>query len=320
MNTPIKLGAYALGLVVVFGGTFAVGGLVGPQGTTAKAPGAHATHGGTEQAARTASVPGGLQVSQDGYTLVPETTTVTPAERADFRFTVTGPDGKPVTRYTKLHGKWLHLIVARRDMSGFQHVHPSLGADGVWSVPLELPDPGVYRFFTDVQPEGVKEQLTLGTDITAPGDYQPEPLPAAAPVATVGDYAVRLEGALTPGRSSRLKLTVEKDGRPVTDIQPYLEAYGHLVALREGDLAYLHVHPDGEPGDGRTRPGPGITFFAEVPSTGTYRLYLDFKHGDKVRTAEFTVRTAGAAAAPEQPSGEASEGAGGGEGHGDHTH
>ncbi len=60
-----------------------------------------------------------------------------------------------------------------------------------------------------------------------------------------------------------------------------------------GDLAYLHVHPDGEPGDGATKPGPAITFFAEVPSAGSYRLYLDFKHGGVVRTAEFTVATDG---------------------------
>jgi hypothetical protein len=80
---------------------------------------------------------------------------------------------------------------------------------------------------------------------------------------------------------------------PVTDLQPYLAAYGHLVVLRQGDLAYLHVHPDGEPGDGRTKAGPNIVFYAEVPSAGTYRLYLDFKHGDVVRTAEFTVVAGG---------------------------
>jgi hypothetical protein len=61
------------------------------------------------------------------------------------------------------------------------------------------------------------------------------------------------------------------------------------VALRSGDLAYLHVHPDGEPGDGATKPGPGVSFTATAPSEGTYRLFLDFKHKGKVRTADFTV-------------------------------
>ena len=86
----------------------------------------------------------------------------------------------------------------------------------------------------------------------------------------------------------------------MTDLQPYLEAYGHLVALRDRDLAYLHVHPAGTPGDGQTKPGPAITFYANVPSAGNYRLFLDFRHGDQVRTAAFTV-TAGAAARSPEP-------------------
>ncbi|MGH3747674.1 MAG: hypothetical protein ACRDT8_09770, partial [Micromonosporaceae bacterium] len=52
-------------------------------------------------------------------------------------------------------------------------------------------------------------------------------------------------------------------------------------------------HPDGTPGDGATKPGPKITFYAEVPSAGTYRLYLDFQHRGVVRTAEFTVVASG---------------------------
>ncbi|MDG9427141.1 hypothetical protein OLF90_10715, partial [Streptococcus pneumoniae] len=66
-------------------------------------------------------------------------------------------------------------------------------------------------------------------------------------------------------------------------------AYGHLVALRTSDLAYLHVHPDGYPGDGVTPAGPAITFYANMPSAEDYRLFLDFKHGGVVRTAEFTL-------------------------------
>ena len=73
------------------------------------------------------------------------------------------------------------------------------------------------------------------------------------------------------------------------------------MALRQGDLAYLHVHPDGTPGDGRTRPGPAVTFPAEVPSAGSYRLYLDFRHGGAVHTAEFTVVAGDARRAGDRP-------------------
>jgi hypothetical protein len=96
-----------------------------------------------------------------------------------------------------------------------------------------------------------------------------------------------------------LTLTVTRNGTSVTDLEPYLGAYGHLVALRSGDLAYLHVHPEGTPGDGETDPGPEVVFYTEVPSAGRYHLYLDFKHQGVVRTAAFTVTGTGRA-----PSGE----------------
>ncbi|NDU77675.1 hypothetical protein GWI34_34450 [Actinomadura sp. DSM 109109] len=305
MNSATRLGAYAMGLAVVFGGAAGVGKIVGPVGGSAETVshknGGHGAGGhGAEGGESTAShAPGGLQVSEDGYTLAPQRTVLGAGKKTDFRFTINGPDGRPVTGFKPLHGKRLHLIVARRDLSGFQHLHPTQTKDGVWTVPLTLAKPGVYRFFTDIQPDGAKRQLTLGTDVFVPGDLRPAPLPAPEQVAKVDGYEVKLTGGLTPGKSTELTLSVSKDGKPVTDLEPYLEAYGHLVALRQGDLAYLHVHPDGEPGDGETAPGPGITFFAEAPSPGAYRLYLDFKHDGEVRTAEFTVH-AGSVPAQEQ--------------------
>ena len=292
MNTPARLGAFGLGLAVVFTAALGLGRAVGPDPAPAAT---HAQHGNTDdQAAVEQQVPAGLQVSQDGYRLLPLTGELSTGDPQPFQFRVLGPDGAPLTSYTTSHDKDLHLIVVRRDLSGFQHLHPSLTGDGTWSLPLAVASPGQYRVFADFQPAG-HDGLTLGTDIPAPGDYQPRPLPSAESTTSVDGYTVTLAGTLQPGASSRLTLSVSKDGKPVTDLQPYLGAYGHLVALRDGDLAYLHVHPDGTPSDGRTAAGPGITFHADVPSAGAYRLYLDFQHAGKVRTAEFTA-VAGAAA------------------------
>ncbi|MFU8870889.1 hypothetical protein [Micromonospora sp. SL4-19] len=294
MNTATKLSGFALGLVAVFGAAYGVGHLAGP--VTPAAETRHDTtepgHGeGGHPPAATGHLPGGLLVSDRGYTLQPVA-----APTGQFAFRITGPDGRPVTRYDVAHDKRMHLIVARRDLSGFRHVHPELGADGTWRVASPLTGPGVWRAFADFTPTG-GEPLTLGVDVTVPGALAERPLPAPATSTTVDGFTVTLTGAPQPGRTSQLTLTVSRDGRPVTDLQPYLGAYGHLVALRQGDLAYLHVHPEGAPGDGRTPAGPAVTFSAEVPSAGTYRLFLDFRHGDAVHTAEFTV-VAGDQAAP----------------------
>jgi hypothetical protein len=293
MNAAVKLSAYGVALALVAGGAWAIGTAVGPfEQTASGAEGAgHGdTHSGTVAETAQTDLPAGLASSRGGYTLTPTNTTLTPGANS-FSFHITGPDHKPVTRFDVEHEKRMHLIVVRRDTAGFQHIHPTMSEDGTWTVPLTVTQPGSYRAFADFTPAG-SDGTTLGVDLAVPGDFQPAEYHQSR-VATVDGFDVKLDGDLVPGETSKVTLTVSKDGRPVTDLQPYLGAYGHLVALRGGDLAYLHVHPDGEPGDGRTKPGPTVTFYAEVPSAGHYRLFLDFQHDNTVRTAEFTVDTQG---------------------------
>ena len=295
MNTPTRLGAYTLGLVAVFGAAAGIGSAVGPVGPAATThdTGSHAESPADTTAQQTSAgpgtrLPGGLQISQEGYALdVARELPAGPATPVTFR--VLGPDGRPVTAYDTAHDEDLHLIAVRRDLTGYQHVHPDLAADGTWSVPLDL-TAGTWRLFTDFDPAGDDAALVLGADVAVAGDHTPQPLPQPSTTAEVDGYTVTLDGQLVPGQESELTLSVSRDGQPVTDLQPHLAAYGHLVALRDGDLAYLHVHPAGQPGDGTTAPGPDITFYATAPSAGAYRLFLDFRHGDVVRTAEFTVR------------------------------
>ena len=297
MSTTTRLALFAAGLAAVFGISLGAGSLVGTVGPAAAAeeepmpghasPAGDEAHGGAQHdAAAPADVPKGLQTAQDGYTLALEQPALPAGPATEVVFSVLGPDGRPLTSYRASHDEDLHLIAVRRDLTGFQHVHPELGGDGTWRTTLAL-TPGEWRVFADFVPAG-GEGLTLGTDLSVAGSYSPEPLPAPSRTAEVDGYTVTLDGDLVAGEMSELTLRIAKDGRPVTDLQPYLAAYGHLVVLRDGDLAYLHVHPTGEPGDGRTEPGPEVRFATTAPSPGTYRLFLDFRHGDVVRTAEFT--------------------------------
>ncbi|MFB7608483.1 hypothetical protein [Streptomyces gardneri] len=310
MNTGVKITAYAAALAATFGAAYGVGKGVGPveepkkaeHGEHAAAPSesaaagdGHAGHegGATGDAPAAANLPGGLQVSDGGYTLALETPT--PATgKSVLKFSIKDAAGRKVTAFTTEHGKELHFIVASRDLNTFRHLHPVKAADGTWTTPVDLPAAGGYKAFADFKPaaKGAKG-ITLGADLSVPGAYAPRPMPAVAPTANVDGYQVRLGGTLDPGKAGELKLTVTKAGKPVTDLEPYLGAYGHLVALRDGDLAYLHVHPN-EGG-----PGPDVSFTATAPSAGTYRLFLDFQHEGKVRTAAFTVTAgAGKATAP----------------------
>ncbi len=305
MSTPLRVVGFLAALGVAFGLAFGVGGAVSPLSQAEPAAMEHAedadhqddagdgaedgAHGGAH--GEEVGLPGGLSVTEAGHTMRLHHTRVAAGPDTEVAFTIDGPDGAPVTAYDVEHDKRLHLIAVRRDFTGYQHVHPTLAADGTWSTQLDL-SPGSWRLFADTHPSGYATGITLGADLAVAGRF----VPAAGQPETrrdrVGGYTVSVDGELEAGHASELTLTVRRAGRPVTDLQPYLGSYGHLVALREGDLAYLHVHPEGSPHDGQTASGPEVDFVAEVPSAGRFRLFLDFKHAGTVRTAEL-VLTAG---------------------------
>ncbi|MDX8148968.1 hypothetical protein SK854_43095 [Lentzea sp. BCCO 10_0061] len=273
MKTGYKVALYGIALAVIFGGTWAAGAATGPPAPP-PAHSAEAEHGGTHDETQS-KLPPGLSVSDNGYTLRLN-------ENKSLAFQIEGPDGLPITKFAVEHEKPLHLIVVRRDGSNFQHVHPSMAPDSTWSIPLTLPQAGSYRVFADFKPED-GPKTTLGADIQVAGDYRPQNHIDGSTF-TVDGYEVSLTGELNAGKASTVTMEITKNGTKVTDLQNYLGAKGHLVALRASDLAYLHVHPE---------QSDQVKFAVEVPTAGKYRLFLDFQHENVVRTAEFTLTTHG---------------------------
>lgn len=296
MSGPARVLAFVAACAVLFGLALGIGRAVGPVASEPAEAAGHAdeamagadahdsdAHDSAEAAGHGAV---GLEASSGGYALQLTTDGVA-ASQGELQLRVLGPDGEPVTAYEVEHEKELHLIVVRRDLTGFQHVHPVLDDTGVWRVPVDLA-PGAWRVIADFRPAG-GEPLVLGTDLLVPGEFRPEPLGADSLSAHTDGYDVTLgREVVDAGEETVLTATVTRGGQPVTDLQPYLGAYGHLVSLRDGDVGYLHVHPDEDSG-----PGPAIAFDTEFPTAGRYRLFLDFRHGDQVHTVAFTVTVDG---------------------------
>jgi hypothetical protein len=227
-------------------------------------------------------MPAGLSASEAGYTFVPDYATFAPAAAEAFTFRILGPDGAVVTGFDARHDKDLHLVVVSDDLGDYQHLHPASSSDGVWSTSLALPRAGTYRAYADFDATGA-DPLTLAADLSATGEPVPRPLPAPATNATVDGYEVRLGGEVTSGAESELRFRVQHAGGVVADLEPYLGAYGHLVAIRASDKAYLHVHPTegSSPSE--------VAFAVHVPTPGAYRLFFDFQQQGVVRTAAFTL-------------------------------
>jgi hypothetical protein len=278
MNAPARLAAFGAVLTALFGAGALAGGLIGPEpDATARETGAHDSapeqHSDTSRAAAVR----GLAVADGGLRVVVDDPKLRRGRTERLAFRIVDERGATVRDFDVEHTKRMHLILARRDLTGFQHLHPEQRADGTWTTRVRLDEAGSYRLFADFSHAG--ELRTLATDLRVDGDADLRPLPASQPRAVSdGGYDVGLDaGTSRPGEEANLRFTITRDGAPVRT-EPYLGAGGHLVALREGDLAFLHVHPTGE----------GPSFAATFPTEGRYRLFLQFKHERRLHTVAFT--------------------------------
>jgi hypothetical protein len=273
VSPAARLAGFAAVLALVFGGSALAGSHIDAH------PGTPAA-GAADRTAMSGMAAGGdghgLAVSESGLSLRLARSTATARKRSALAFRIVDRRGRTVRDFDVEHTKRMHLVVVRRDMSGFQHLHPTQGRDGGWSVPATLGDAGSYRVFADFSVDG--RPRTLAADLSVDGTVRSRAMPAPVRHVDVDGLRVTLtEGATAAGAESGLGFTVTRGGRPVA-VEDYLGAKGHLVALRQGDLAFLHVHPDEH----------RLTFMATFPTAGRYRLFLQFKTDGRVHTAAFT--------------------------------
>lgn len=266
MNAVQRLATFGVVVAAVFGIGIGAGAVLGPAAAA-------------QEEITPAPLGEGVVSTRDGYRFVPATTEL-PTGGGVFHFVIEGPDGNAERKFTKIHEKDLHFILVNRELTVFHHVHPTLAADGTWSIALPALVAGSYRAVADFQVAD-RPRLALGVDLAVAGNYTTTAMAPPASTSIVDGYEVTIATDVKRGGEVKIALTVRKDGRMVTDLQPYLGAFGHLVAMRSGDLAYAHVHPD-DYVDGV------VDFDAELTSEGRYSLFFDFKHGDTVHTATFT--------------------------------
>jgi hypothetical protein len=252
-----RIGAFAMVLLGTYGTAYALG---------ERLPGhSHSgTHSGHVHAAPSLAPPA---FESNGYRLVTDGVV---GDTATFH--LESADGTTVTSFDVAHGALLHTIVIRPDLSGFQHIHPDIAADGRWQVVLD--QPGRWHVVFESTPSGSSSSVVVAANFDDEQVVEPTPLPAP-------DDEVEVHGL----RVTRTGLTfsvVNTDGSQSLDLEPYLGQPAHLVAIREGDLAYVHLHPQMDMVG-------GFMFGTDLPQAGTYRVFLQFGHAGEVLTVPFTV-------------------------------
>lgn len=233
----------------------------------------------------------GLSATVSGYTLTLRTLPLNGGPRAST-FTIF-KNGKPVTKFDHEQTKLMHFYLIRSDLTGFQHLHPTMSSTGIWSVSFAALTAGSYRMYVQFLPhaDASSGALVLSRPVIVSGGGLSAPLAAPASTATVDGYTLILSGIPKARADTPLSITVSKSGAPVTDLQPYLDTYAHVTAIHERDLAFAHLHPKaplvGDHG------GPTLMLNADLPETGLYRMFVQFQTGGTLHTAAFTLSVTG---------------------------
>jgi rRNA maturation protein Nop10 len=242
---------------------------------------------------------------------------VKPGQRAKLLFRVFHPGtGEAIRKFEVVHERQYHLFVISQDMEYFQHLHPEQQADGSWSIDITLPRAGYYKVLSDFMPGGGAPQFLARPLVTAgyTGDLAGDSarlVPDTVLTQTIDDVTATVEfdpPVFAVGQYGHLNfhLTDTATGKPITDLQTYLGAFGHTLIMSEDMVDYVHSHPldilaleddDGGapqfiiPPDAdleQLRGGPDVTFEGLMPKPGRYRAWTQFRRNDRLYTFAFT--------------------------------
>ncbi|MBY6038040.1 hypothetical protein KUV80_15300 [Fictibacillus nanhaiensis] len=207
----------------------------------------------------------------------------------ELRVKISDPDGKAINTYEINHEKKMHVIVVSKDLSYFNHIHPKFLGDGMFSVKNRFPSGGDYKIITDFIPSGgneVTEMEWVQVEGKKESHKTIEPDRSLTKKSKGKTVSLSFDEEY-PKPDTKIKLTFSiqnEKGEPVTDLQPYLGASGHVVIISEDTEEYLHVHPLDEKAT-----GPDAEFETTFPRAGTYKIWGQFKQNNKVFIVPYVV-------------------------------
>ncbi|HZE86835.1 MAG TPA: ferric reductase-like transmembrane domain-containing protein [Methylomirabilota bacterium] len=212
--------------------------------------------------------------------------------------------GIRVPFFRTLYAKQMHLIIVNNNLTYFSHIHPTQdGQDFV--ITTQFPTNDMYHMYISFQPFGGIEQQVgfslpvgnipkhLAISQTKPDTDNPKDF---------GNYTVSVDthgplnaAAMSLGQQTiSLTVTDKQTGKPVTDLKPYLDAFGHLTMINQDTFDFIHVHPYSlTPPPANAKGGPTVDF---LPigiygpfKKGTYRMFAEFNPNGQLLTADFTI-------------------------------
>jgi hypothetical protein len=233
------------------------------------------------------------------------------------------------------HGHLMHLYAIRQPgMDAVFHLHPSLAGPGKFRISLPEMPAGDYTLYGDVvHASGFPE--TLVSTITVPANMPaapagPNDAAASPPSLSAGQLGDRYKlpdgyvmvwdrpSPLTANTAYSFRFhLLDANGKPATDMQPYMGMAGHAAFVKTDGTVFAHTHPEGSAAmaalmlandshEGMNHSGMNmdmpmgmemsehsepisntVEFPYGFPSAGRYRIFVQMKHGVMIETGAF---------------------------------
>jgi len=231
---------------------------------------------------------------------------------ATILFSIKDKEGKPLQDLTITHDRLLHVVIVSEDFSVFAHIHPEdfgpitpeMKKTAKFMVRYPFPKAGHYLIAVDSAVKDVPFSEHFTIDITGEPkmdsfkkDFSREK--------QFEDYKVTFTSKperIAAGKEITLKYAINKDGKTVTDLEPYLSAPMHLAIIMSNLNNFIHTHGE-VPGALTAQQhtvghfhgtvpekfGPEIEAHVVFPAKGVYQIFSEVKHQGKVILLNFMV-------------------------------
>jgi hypothetical protein len=229
---------------------------------------------------------------------------VVPNQDTILRFKIyDAASGNEVTDYSLVMEKLMHLVIVDSQLQYFTHIHP-IHNNSEFTVTTQFPHEGIYHLYSNFLPTNATEQqfafsVVVGNGKSSTGAATSSSISLAT---TVENYKITLSAPAATGFHAKdmsngaqllnFHFTNAATGEAITNLAPYLGAFGHMVMINQETYRYLHVHPIlSDTGDFG---GPDVQFLPvslyDKIEPGTYRVFLQFNVSSKLLVADFTIK------------------------------
>ncbi len=230
--------------------------------------------------------------------------------------------GDVLKDFKVMHGKIMHMLLIKKDLSEFKHIHPYLDpVTGIFQITINMPlaDPdnyqttntltksGMFMVMADVDIRGYGMRMGHAM-VTVKGPMHHHPLsidPVAADMSinktlkmATGEYKFKLTREATAGCGGELiefvltmwKKDISGDYRQIPDLQPWLSQGAHAVwasqnLMTKHKMHMVHMHAP------LPREESEFIFSIhnkDIMKDGLQKMWVQIKHQDQVMTVPFT--------------------------------